>query len=111
MGSQVSLLDEKQDPIKSTNPLPVSEASAAAILAKLSADPATQTTLAAVLAALQGTLTTTLSGSIPEYGWLDTDDEPTPLEPTKLAFGVEINTTTHAMTTKYWNGAAWQEVL
>ena len=53
----------------------------------------------------------TLSGSIPEYGWLDTDDEPTPLEPAKLAFGVEINTTTHVITTKYWNGPAWQEVL
>lgn len=62
MGNEVSLLDEKQNSIKSTNPLPVSEASAAAILAKL-ADPATQTTLAAVLAALQGELTTTLSGS------------------------------------------------
>jgi len=52
-----------------------------------------------------------LSGSIPEYGWLSTDDEPTPLEPTKFAMGVEINTTTHEMTTKYWNGTAWVEVL
>lgn len=57
------------------------------------------------------TLTGSSPGTIPEYGWLDTDDEPTPLEPTKLAFGVEINTTTHAMTTKYWNGTVWQEVL
>ena len=56
-------------------------------------------------------LTGSSPGTIPEYGWLDTDDEPTPLEPTKLAFGVEINTTTHAMTTKYWNGTVWQEVL
>jgi hypothetical protein len=55
--------------------------------------------------------TVQLSGSIPEYGWLSTDDEPTPLEPTKFAMGVEINTTTHEMTTKYWNGTAWVEVL
>lgn len=32
MGSQVSLLDEKQDAIKKTNPLPVEEASSEAIL-------------------------------------------------------------------------------
>jgi hypothetical protein len=52
-----------------------------------------------------------LSGSIPEYGWLDTDDPVTPLDPTKFAIGVEINTTTYEMTTKYWTGSAWQEVL
>jgi len=57
------------------------------------------------------TLTGSSPGTIPEYGWLDTDNEPTPLEPTKFAMGVEINTTTHAMTTKYWNGTAWVEVL
>jgi len=49
--------------------------------------------------------------SIPEYGWLDTDDPVTPDDPTRLAFGVEINTTTHEMTTKYWDGSTWQEVL
>lgn len=90
---------------------PATQTTLAAVLAKLTADPATQTTLAAVLAALQGTLNVALSGRIPEYGWLDTDDEPTPLEPTKFAVGVEINTTTHEMTTKYWTGSAWQEVL
>lgn len=52
----------------------------------------------------------TLTGSIPEYGWLDTANAPTPSDPTKLAFGVEINTTTHKMTTKYWNGTAWEGV-
>ena len=52
-----------------------------------------------------------LSGSIPEYGWLDTDDPVTPNDPTKFAIGVEINTVTHEMITKYWTGSAWQEVL
>ncbi|NLW92358.1 MAG: hypothetical protein GXY34_12265, partial [Syntrophomonadaceae bacterium] len=51
-----------------------------------------------------------LSGSIPEYGWLNTDTPPAPADPAKLALGVEINTTTHKMTTKYWNGSAWVEV-
>lgn len=52
-----------------------------------------------------------LSGSIPEYGWLDTDIPPAPADPAKLALGVEINTTTNEMTTKYWNGTVWVEVL
>ena len=55
--------------------------------------------------------TVQLYGSIPEYGWLNTDDAPTPDDPTKFALGMEINTTTHKMTAKYWNGTAWQEVL
>ena len=55
--------------------------------------------------------TVQLYGSIPEYGWLNTDDAPTPADPTKFALGMEINTTTHKMTAKYWNGTAWQEVL
>lgn len=40
----------------------------AAVLAKLSSDPATQATLAAVLAALQSTLSVTLTGSTVEIG-------------------------------------------
>lgn len=50
-----------------------------------------------------------INGSIPEYQWLDTDTPPA-LESTARAFGIEINTTTHAMTTYYWTGTAWQEV-
>ncbi len=49
--------------------------------------------------------------TIPEYGWLDTEGAPTPAEPNKLAFGVEVNTTTHKIIAKYWNGTSWQEVL
>lgn len=50
-----------------------------------------------------------LEGSIPEYQWLSTDTPPA-LGLTDRAFGVEINTTTHTMTVKYWTGSAWQEV-
>ncbi len=48
-----------------------------------------------------------VTGSIPEYGWVDGDTEPTP---TGFAFGVKINPTTGAMTTMYYNGTAWSEV-
>lgn len=51
----------------------------------------------------------TLSGIIYEYQWLDTDTPPV-LGAEDRAFGVEINTTTHEMTIKYWTGSAWQEV-
>lgn len=47
--------------------------------------------------------------SIPEYLWLDTDTPPV-LGATDRAFGIEINTTTHTMSTQYWTGTAWQEV-
>ena len=50
-----------------------------------------------------------LTGSIPEYQWLSTDAAPTPAAGDR-AFGVEVNATTHAITVKYWTGAAWQEV-
>lgn len=54
---------------------PATQTTLAAVLTKL-ADPATQTTLAAVLAALEGTLTTELSGSYPSGAtpFVSTDD-------------------------------------
>lgn len=51
------------------------------------------------------------SGSIPEYGWLSTDDEPTPDDPTKMAFGIVIDVSTDTMSTKYWNGSLWRELI
>jgi hypothetical protein len=48
-------------------------------------------------------------GSISEYLWLDTDAPPV-LGTNDRAFGIEINTTTHKMSTQYWTGTAWQEV-
>jgi hypothetical protein len=48
-------------------------------------------------------------GGIPEYLWLDTDTPPT-LNAIDRAIGIEINTTTHTMITKYWTGTAWQGV-
>ena len=52
-----------------------------------------------------------LTGSIPEYGWLSTDDEPTPDDPTKMAFGIVIDVSTDTMSTKYWNGSLWKELI
>jgi len=46
-----------------------------------------------------------LTGSIPEYGWVDGDTEPTP---EGFAFGAKVNPTTGAITTMYWNGTAWE---
>ena len=48
-----------------------------------------------------------LSGSIPEYGWIDGDTEPTP---TGFAFGAKVDSTTGNITCMYWNGIAWVEV-
>lgn len=50
-----------------------------------------------------------INGRIMELQWLDTDTPPV-LGANDRAFGVKINTTTHAMTTYYWTGLAWQEV-
>lgn len=50
-----------------------------------------------------------VTGSIPEYQWLSTDTPPA-LGAGDRAFGMEINAVTHAITVKYWTGAAWQEV-
>ena len=47
--------------------------------------------------------------SIPEYIWLAGDAAIT-LGADDRALGVEINTTTHEMTTKYWNGTAWGDL-
>lgn len=55
--------------------------------------------------------TVQLSGSIPEYGWLSTDDEPTPDDPTKMALGIVIDVLTDTMSTKYWNGSLWKELI
>lgn len=58
-----------------------------------------------------GSLLTQLTGSIPEYGWLSTDDEPTPDDPTKMAFGIVIDVSTDTMSIKYWNGSLWKELI
>jgi hypothetical protein len=50
-----------------------------------------------------------INGGISEYLWLDTDTPPT-LGANDRAFGIEINTTTHKMSTQYWTGSAWQGV-
>lgn len=50
---------------------------------------------------------TTLSGSIPEFGWVDGDAEPTP---TEFSFGAKVNPATGEITTMYWDGTAWEEV-
>lgn len=49
----------------------------------------------------------TLSGSIPEFGWVDGDAEPTP---TEFSFGAKVNPATGEITTMYWDGTAWEEV-
>jgi hypothetical protein len=50
-----------------------------------------------------------LSGSsIPEYGWVDGDTEPTP---TQFAFGAKINPINGSVISMYWNGTAWAEVV
>lgn len=49
-----------------------------------------------------------LSGSIPEYGWVDGDIEPTPIG---FAFGAKIDPATGSITSMYWNGSAWVEVV
>ncbi len=51
---------------------------------------------------------TQLTGSIPEYGWVDGGIEPTP---DRFAFGAKVDPATSAITTMYWNGAAWVEVV
>ena len=69
------------------------------------------TKLTALETKLNRTLDVQLSGSIPEYGWLSTDDEPTPDDPTKMAFGIVIDVSTDTMSTKYWNGSLWKELI
>lgn len=49
----------------------------------------------------------TLSGSIPEFGWVDGDAEPTP---TEFSFGAKVNPATGEITTMYWDGTAWEEM-
>lgn len=53
----------------------------------------------------------TLSGSsvsIEERLWLSTDPDPVPVS--NRALGVVIDVATNEMTTKYWDGASWEEV-
>ena len=47
--------------------------------------------------------------AIQEYQWISTDGEPTPAAGDRV-FGIEINAVTHAMTVKYWTGAAWEDL-
>ena len=54
-----------------------------------------------------GSIPTTLSGSIPEYGWVVGDAEPTP---DRFAFGIKVDPATGSITTMYWNETAWAEV-
>ncbi len=55
------------------------------------------------------TVPTEITDSIPEYQWLSSEAAPV-LAADDRAFGMEINAVTHAITVKYWTGAAWQEV-
>lgn len=48
------------------------------------------------------------NGVIPEYGWVDGDTEPVP---TEFAFGAKVDATTNVITSMYWNGTAWVEVV
>ncbi len=56
---------------------------------------------------IEGTADVKLIGSIPEYGWVDGDTEPTP---TEFAFGVKVDPVTNAITSMYWDGSVWTEV-
>jgi len=110
MGNQVSLLDENQNLIKALNPLPVTEASAAAILAAL-VEKASEVTAEAILAKLNAGISVALTGSsvsIEERLWLSTDPDPVPVS--NRALGVVIDVATNEMTTKYWDGTSWEEV-
>ena len=87
-----------------------------ALTAAAVTDPTASATLIALLKGLlkqlQGTGTgaapVQLSGSIPEYGWVDGDAEPAP---DSFAFGAKVDPATGAITTMYWNGIAWVEVV
>lgn len=92
-------------PVSTANPQPTSDAG---VLAKQNE---ILTKLTALETKLNRTLDVQLSGSIPEYGWLSTDDEPTPDDPTKMAFGIVIDVSTDTMSTKYWNGSLWKELI
>ena len=48
-----------------------------------------------------------VTGSIPEYLWVDGDAEPTP--DFDRAIGVFINAS-HEMVVKYWDGTSWEDV-
>ena len=48
-----------------------------------------------------------LTNSIPEYGWVDGETEPTP---TEFAFGVKVNPGTGAITVMYWDGTSWEVI-
>ena len=48
-----------------------------------------------------------LTGSIPEYGWLHSDDEPSPSE--NFAMGIRIEADS-SLTVLYWDGNKWGEI-
>jgi peptidoglycan hydrolase-like amidase len=96
-----------------------------AVRTKMSSDPATQTTLAAVLAKLADPATETtvddiktavesmdtdgiqLKGSIEEYTWDSGDAEPDPGSGVR-AFGVKHDS--GDFTAYYWDGSSWGEI-
>jgi len=95
-----------------------------AVRTKMSSDPATQTTLAEILAKLADPATETtvddiktavksmdtdgiqLKGSIEEHMWVDGDAEPTPTA--TRAIGLVFDPGTDDVTVKIWTGAAWE---
>ena len=107
-----------------TSVLPTGAATEAKQDDLIATDFATQVTSAAILTKLADVDITTLPSipagtnaigsvdvdtAIQEYQWLSTDLEPTPAAGDRV-FGIEINAVTHAMTVKYWTGAAWEDL-
>ena len=81
-------------------------------MGEVDADPTANTLLARLKSIedkLDGTLSTEVTGSIPEYSWLDGAAEPTPTE--DFAWGYKFNSTTGALTVYGWSGSAWVEVV
>jgi len=60
---------------------------------------------------LNGTLTTQLSGSIPEYAWFTGAEQPIPADQTKFAWGYEFDETTGEISAYGWSGAAWVKAV
>ena len=52
-----------------------------------------------------------LTGSIPEYAWLEGAESPTPFESSKFAWGYKFNATTGEIIANGWTGTAWVEVV
>jgi len=58
-----------------------------------------------------GTIGVQVSGCIPECAWLDGGSAPTPIDPSKFAWGYKFNATNGAITAYGWSGSAWVEVI